>query len=61
MLPDGLWYREADHLLVGDANPSNFVRLHDSRQLIPIDLLLTPYPPSCLADIKRRLATADDD
>ena len=39
-LPDGLWYREADHVLAGDANASNFVRLPGSRQLIPIDLTL---------------------
>ncbi len=55
-LPDGLWYRDADHVLVGDANPSNFVRLGGSRQIVSIDLLMTQYPPELIAEIEARQA-----
>lgn len=54
MLPDGLWYRDSDHLLVADANPSNFVRLINSEQLVPIDLVITQYPPELLAEVEKR-------
>lgn len=52
-LPDGVWYRPSDHLLVADANPSNFVRLLNSEQIIPIDLVVTQYPPELIAEIEK--------
>ena len=55
-LPDGVWYRSSDHLLVADANASNFVRLLNSEQIIPIDLVVTQYPPELIAEIEKLTA-----
>lgn len=55
-LPDGVWYRGSDHLLVADANASNFVRLLNSEQIIPIDLVVTQYPPELIAEIEKLTA-----